>query len=648
MTGWLQLMVVMGILVGFVVDFLLISGFVAATVHLLALVSLLKVFGRKGERDYLLLYFISFSFLLLASTFTISIVFLALLIVYIFFSILTFILFESKKAYEENRSAHFSLKGYASVALVITTLIVVIAGPVFVIIPRTSLGLFGNRHYARNLTGFSDKVNLGDVGKIIQNADIVMRVRLDTEVENLPPDLKWRGIALDNYNGRGWSNTGRKSRQIYRSGQGGFLVAQDRRYNEFQVQQSFLLKPFTNILFGAPQMLLIHKSGSRNEHIVQDANGSFRTFLKRGEFLRYTVVSDVMTRREKLARWVKDDYPDEVGERYLQLPPLHPSIARLTTELTRNQDNFVSKVFRIESFLRGNYGYSLANRSAAADDPLYDFLFLTKAGHCEYFATAQAIMMRILGVPTRVVNGFRLGEFNDWNEYFVVRQSHAHSWVEGYFPGSGWVEFDATPGTPGEQPIYWMRLVGQLLDTVDVFWAEVITFDHLKQIGFFRSVALSLQQSWDKVSTLSYRLDDLQGSGLWERLRNWRFPKLIAVIPVFALLGLAWLAYRFRRYFRFLWKQRVLKRKARDIAPEYYCEMLDLLRRRGFVKKPSETPAEFATRVSADLPAPFLDRITDLYYRNRFGNFPLAQRDLSEIYTSLRQLRRFQLTSSQG
>ena len=642
---WQQLILVMVILVGFVLDFLLISGFVVATVHLLVFISLLKVFSRKSERDYLLLYFISFSFLLLASTFAISIVFLALLIVYIFFCILTFILFESKKAYEENRSAHFSLKGYASVALVITTLIVLIAGPVFLVIPRTSLGLFGNKHHARNLSGFSDKVNLGDVGKIIQNNDIVMRVRLDTDVENLPLDFKWRGIALDHYSGKGWSNTGRTGRRIDSRGQGSFLVAQDRRYNEFQVQQAFLLKPFTNILFGAPEMLMIHKTAPPNDHIVEDANGSYRTLLKRGEFLRYTVVSDVMTRNEKLARRMDEGYPDEIRKRYLQLPSLHPSVSRLTNEITRSQNNLVGKALTIESFLKGNYDYSLENLSAVADDPLYDFLFLTKFGHCEYFATAQTVMMRILGIPARIVNGFKIGEFNDWSEYFVVRQLHAHSWAEGYFPGAGWVEFDSTPGSYGDPPIYWLRMVGQLLDAVDIFWTELITFDRLKQVGFFHSVASNLQESWDRVSTLSYRLGDLRGLGSWESLKPWLFSKLIVVIPVFITLGLAWTTYRFRRYFRFLWKQRVLKQEVQDIAPEYYFEMLDVLRRKGFVKKPSETPAEFADRVSADLPSPLLGRITDLYYLNRFGNLPLAPKDLSEIYISLKQLRHLQFIS---
>ena len=99
LTGGQQLILIILILIFFVVDLFTISGFVPATVHLLIFISLLKVFYSKREKDYLLLYFVSFSFLLLASTFTMSIVFLALLIVYVFFAILSFLLFESRRAY---------------------------------------------------------------------------------------------------------------------------------------------------------------------------------------------------------------------------------------------------------------------------------------------------------------------------------------------------------------------------------------------------------------------------------------------------------------------------------------------------------------------------------------------------------------------
>ena len=90
--------------------------------------------------------------------------------------------------------------------------------------------------------------------------------------------------------------------------------------------------------------------------------------------------------------------------------------------------------------------YTLQLSRTVPHDPLANFLFERKQGHCEYFASSMAVMLRTLGIPSRVVNGFRTGEFNDLTSQYVVRASNAHSWVEAYFPGYGWIAFDPTPG----------------------------------------------------------------------------------------------------------------------------------------------------------------------------------------------------------
>ena len=125
--NWVQGILFFVFIAFFVFDALNLSDFVSATVHLLVLVSLVKLFTLQTERDYLILYSVSFGFLLFASAYTISVSFLAVLVLYIFSSILTFILFESKKAYEANRSAHFSLKVSPSRALSLTVIVLLIS-----------------------------------------------------------------------------------------------------------------------------------------------------------------------------------------------------------------------------------------------------------------------------------------------------------------------------------------------------------------------------------------------------------------------------------------------------------------------------------------------------------------------------------------
>ena len=641
--NWVQSLVFLALVAFFLVDALTLSDSVSATVHLLILASLVKLFTRRAERDYLILYFISFGFLLFASAYTISISFLATLVLYIFASILTFILFESKKAYEENRTAGFSLKGYVNVALVITALIILISIPIFLVIPRVSLGFFRvDRHLELNLSGFSDKMSLGDIGKIIVNTSVVMRAKVDTDVKNLPPDLKWRGIALDRFDGKGWSNTREGFHRIDRSDSyGGILVSENRRENEFLIQQSILLEPFSNVIFGAPEMVLITGDMLRRRFFFKDGNGSVSMHRRGRGLFRYIVYSDIISRDEKLAYPLEGSIPQTTRRRSLQLPDLDPRIHTLAQAVTRNHNNVVDKALAIEDFLQGSYGYSLDNKPAAAEDPLYDFLFVTKAGHCEYFATAQAILMRSIGIPARIVNGFRLGEFNEFSDYFIVRQSDAHSWVEGYFPGPGWVEFDATP---------WIRVVkqsrslshlfGQLLDAIDIFWTEIVTFDRVKQVGFFRSLAYNLRNTWIKVSHISLKLDHFAKSRWLDRFKEWNFSKLIYLVLIPLALTLPCIAYRYRRYLRAFWKQRVLRQESSEIAPEYYLEMLDLLGRKGLVKSPAETPAEFVERIQVDLGNPSPSLITQLYYRNRFGHFPLGPSDLSKVYGWLKELRR--------
>jgi len=627
-----------------VFDALTLSDFVGATVHLLVLVSLVKLFTLQTERDYWILYSISFGFLLFASAYTISISFLAVLVLYIFSSILTFILFESKKAYEANRSAQFSLKGYARVALGITVLIILISIPIFAVIPRVSLGFFRlDRPVDVYVSGFSDKVNLGDIGKILVNSEVVMRAKLDTALENISPKLKWRGIALDYYDGRSWANTREGFHRIYRDSRyGGILVSGDRRSNEFLVRQNILLEPFSNVIFGAPQMVLLTGNIVSGNFLFTDSNDSVGIYRQGQGPLKYVVYSDLITREEKLA------HPSEVAavpeaalQRYLQLPDLDPQISRLAEEMTEKQDSRVDKALAIEYFLKGNYRYSLDNQSAKADDPLYDFLMETKAGHCEYFATAQAVLMRTIGIPTRVVNGFHLGEFNEFSSYFIVRQSDAHSWVEGYFPDLGWVEFDSTPSIDVVGPrLSLSRSFYQFLDAMDMFWTEIITFDRLKQIGFFRSLRYNLRDTWTRISDLSLELTEISDLEWLIRVKDWDVSKVLYLVLGSLIIAIFWASRRYRRYFRIFYKQWFFKQESSRIAPEYYLEMLDLLNRKGFEKQAAETPHEFVKRIQPNFDPPEPTLITQLYYRNRFGNVPLRSADLSQVYGWLKELRR--------
>ncbi len=119
-------------------------------------------------------------------------------------------------------------------------------------------------------------------------------------------------------------------------------------------------------------------------------------------------------------------------------------------------------------------------RSPVAD-PLANFLFERKQGHCEYFASSMAVMLRTLHIPSRVVNGFVSDEFNDLTGNYVVRARNAHAWVEAYFPGYGWVTFDPTPDSASGTPEGWGRAM-LYLDAASSFWREwVVSYDSSHQ-----------------------------------------------------------------------------------------------------------------------------------------------------------------------
>jgi len=105
-----------------------------------------------------------------------------------------------------------------------------------------------------------------------------------------------------------------------------------------------------------------------------------------------------------------------------------------------------AKVQAVVGWLRRTHSYTTnLKRDERIEDPLEDFLFAEKDGHCEYFASAAAILLRAGGVPTRYVNGFLGGEWNDLRQAITVRENRAHSWIEAYLGREGWVRVDATP-----------------------------------------------------------------------------------------------------------------------------------------------------------------------------------------------------------
>jgi transglutaminase-like putative cysteine protease len=286
----------------------------------------------------------------------------------------------------------------------------------------------------------------------------------------------------------------------------------------------------------------------------------------------------------------------------------------------------------IESQLQSDYGYSL-DMKAGGPDPLADFLFNVRVGHCEYFSTAMAVMLRTRGIATRVVNGFLPGEYNEAAGAYTVRQSDAHSWVEVYFPETNsWITFDPTPAAGRSEPIR-SGVVGQLekyAEALELMWFQyIVGYDKQEQrtlATWLQSQLVSSRYFVSRVFTRIVRMlpTDLRGMA----------PVGITVTAAFALIILA------RRMKRFGWR-RALRRSDREQNFDesmvvFYQRLTSLLAQHGIRRDVDLTPLEFAG--SLDVPEALT--ITRAYNRVRFGHQRLLPEEMEEIQQALLNLER--------
>ena len=173
----------------------------------------------------------------------------------------------------------------------------------------------------------------------------------------------------------------------------------------------------------------------------------------------YALVAAVSTASAQELRAAGEAYPDWVHQRYLQLPRRLPRrLIDLAHQAVGGATSAFDKAVALESFLRDNYTYSTHVANVPPDQDWVDyFLFESKQGYCDYFATAMVVLLRMEGVPARVASGFAPGEFDPSTNSSIVRENHAHSWVEVYFPRYGWITFEPSsirpiPVRPEEPP----------------------------------------------------------------------------------------------------------------------------------------------------------------------------------------------------
>ena len=633
---------------------------VSVLAHLILFLSIIKLLQSKGDRDWFFLYLITFFEVLLAAGLTVSPKFLASLILYLLCALSTVVAFEIQKARRKVtatqtrllvppdstlfrklpmrlwRRRYLETRRLPLVSLGLLILIGILALPFFLIAPRTaSSALKRGGNGVSGFVGFSDNVTLGQIGELKQNDEIFMHVRVEGNEAMPPSGLHWRGIALDQFTGKGWKKSELAERSEKRESATGFFQLGTTEDASRVTKQTFFVEPVdTSILFGAPRVLAIQ---GRLPYLRVDSEGAVQTRPHDQERLAYKVYSDtsepnaISLRADRLIYLVE-------SERYLKLPDgFDPRIGNLAREVIRNAraTNGYDQARAIENHLRTNYSYSLQMK-AGGPDPLSDFLFNVRAGHCEYYATAMAVMLRTQGIASRVVNGFLGGEFNEAAGAYTVRQSDAHSWVEVYFPQTNsWVTFDPTPSA-GRAPRERSGLTGYLSkysEALELMWFQyVVGYDKQEQRSLVTSVR---RQLFDLRQWSARKLE--QSRGLLPRVVT---PALIGLLSVSAVLMAVFLTRRVRR---FGWRRGVKIWQTRSdhetSRVEFYQRLLELLKKQGLMREASQTPLEFASAAGINE----AQAITTAYYRVRFGEEKLTASErtrIEELLSRIQQSRK--------
>ena len=356
----------------------------------------------------------------------------------------------------------------------------------FVLFPRLSWNVAARRAGTGLLggtTGMSDSVRLGGGGDIKTSARVVLRATLEPSPRGDRLERYWVGRHFDSFDGREWRGTGKPSAARPRV----TLGATGARSSSSSVVQRIELLPAyeSRTLVGLAQPVYfgtavgLGNTGSSAVQLVQVGTEEVR-FAQGANAYTYVVQS-------------RGDFPMleddlEALEAMKALPStLDPRVADLAARILDQTTEPAEVAEKLERWLKSNLSYTLELPGEVAD-PLSDFLFVRKEGHCEHFATALAVMLRTRGIPSRVVGGFFGGE--RVGASFVVRAGDAHAWVEAYSPIRGWMIFDATPdsGRASRPQAIFAGLVDAYERLEDLWRARVVDYSIINQWDFVRQL----------------------------------------------------------------------------------------------------------------------------------------------------------------
>ncbi|HEV2304541.1 MAG TPA: DUF3488 and transglutaminase-like domain-containing protein [Candidatus Acidoferrales bacterium] len=634
-----------------------------AAIHLLIFASIVRLYSSRTVRDYIFLALLAFATMLASAILTVNTTFLIALAVFLLLAVSSFVGLEIRRSSEgavfptfepgsaAARRLHRAL-GLTSVLVAASAL--VIGGLIFFLIPRFTAGYMGAFNLQPTLmTGFTDNVELGEIGVIKQSSEVVMRIRVQGDDAARAQEIHWRGMILTNFDGKRWFTPAADSVVVTPDGSGAYQlgVAPLPADSFYLLRYTVLMEPVaTDAIFVAARPTTIwgrfgaDSGGERaRSYLIFNRTGTLLNPFHNTAAVHYDAVSQIPTVPPQKLRDATAVYPPDISSTYLQLPRLDPRIKQLAERITADAPTPYDKASNIALYLRTRLGYTLDLSDMNHRDPLAYFLFVKRAGNCEYFASAMVVMLRTLGIPARYATGFLAGEYNDLAHDYIVRGSDAHSWVEAYFPGYGWITFDPTPPGDEKHTGAFARL-GMYWDWFQFSWNEwIINYDFAHQLSLARNIHES-SRAWSDRASQYYqakRRETIDRLKLWQaRLSN--SPYSLPGALVFLLLMLIYFRGRAMGGFVAIrWSLRAHRegKLPPDLAAFEYRQMLRLLERCGWRKSAAQTPLEFAASIRVPEFAGPVAEITEMYQSARFGSHPADARRVISLLAMLKQLR---------
>lgn len=590
------------------------AGSLVALAHFATLAQGLQLLDARPRRSEFLLVALALFQVILASNLTDSVLFPPLLAIFLPTAVWTLLVHtirtEALEAGDPASAQRALSTGLLRVTLIASAASVALALGLFLVLPRLHAGLVRPPMLGgmAPTAGFSERVQLGDLGRIRSDPTVVLRV--ETLVGDTAPseDRYWRGLAFDVFDGASWSIGSKRRTPLAVDAELGIDLAGGGEPN---LVQRILREPVSGgVLFAEGRATRIEGPLGRLE---LDAGGGVYAPNRADERVRYTIES--RTRRRDDASLQEDvAAPPPRSHDLLALPPLGADVLALAREATAGARTDAERAAALEAWLRRTGRYTDSPPAAAAGDPrtpIERFLLGERAGHCEYFASAMVVLARSVGLPARLVNGFAGGRENEIGGFVELTRSDAHAWVEIHFENAGWVRYDPTPPDLRLRGLAGMSIFDRMADlrsALELWWFQhVVEFDRVDQLRALRSAWLAWRD---------WKREDRQSDARPRpAVSDWRGAlEGLDALPLLGVLGLAGCAAIL-----------VLRRARRGEAggaPVFYTAALRLLARRGHVRPLATPPRRFARELEDRLPAAAaaaFAELTESYLSARFG-----------------------------